>query len=332
MQMAERTYASASAYRFGYQGSEQDPEVHNGNDVYNTEYRLLDARLGRWFSADPLEEETAGESPYVSMNDSPISLNDVFGLSSGNPGTMTRNPKNHMTKKTKQKPSKTKKGSGKSPKDKSPGTNKPKSPKGPTTTPTKRGKISEVGQRPSDQNTKILNMVKQNMSGTVTFSTTKKTLLEMPPEYQGWGDVYEVTAQSSQRYGEQKMININKTIEEGKPLLNDLSINAGPLRMKLDPNGPGSLTTSVQIDNYRFGFGMNNNYLATFSSEYRAKGFGVQTNFSYRPGGGSVLGLAVAAVAIPEAIGAGILSGAGEGATILYKAYKTLTTSTRIIP
>jgi len=80
MLMSERTYTSSNGYRFGYQGSEADGEIHNGYDVYNTEYRLLDVRLGRWFSADPLEAEHAYQSPYCSMDNNPISNTDVNGL------------------------------------------------------------------------------------------------------------------------------------------------------------------------------------------------------------------------------------------------------------
>jgi len=77
--MSERTYTSAAGYRFGYQGSESDQEIHNGNDVYNTEYRLLDVRLGRWFSADPLEAEQPYQSPYCSMDNNPVYHTDVTG-------------------------------------------------------------------------------------------------------------------------------------------------------------------------------------------------------------------------------------------------------------
>jgi len=78
--MSERTYTSAAGYRFGYQGSESDQEIHNGNDVYNTEYRLLDVRLGRWFSADLLKAGTPWQSPYNSMDNNPILHTDVLGL------------------------------------------------------------------------------------------------------------------------------------------------------------------------------------------------------------------------------------------------------------
>jgi RHS repeat-associated protein len=70
----------ASTYRYGYQGSEREPQVLS-NDGYSTEYRILDTRIGRWFSTDPIEHPW--QSPYTSMDNSPIALNDVLGLSTG---------------------------------------------------------------------------------------------------------------------------------------------------------------------------------------------------------------------------------------------------------
>ena len=75
--MPERTFTSR--YRYGYQGAERDQEVHDNNDVYTTEYRLHDARLGRWFSSDPLEMDSPHQSPYCSMDNNPILYNDVDG-------------------------------------------------------------------------------------------------------------------------------------------------------------------------------------------------------------------------------------------------------------
>lgn len=79
--------------RFGYQGSERDQEVLGGNE-YTTEYRMLDVRVGRWFSTDPMIDPSV--SPYVSMDNNPVALTDVMGLSTGsgatNPGIASCNP------------------------------------------------------------------------------------------------------------------------------------------------------------------------------------------------------------------------------------------------
>jgi RHS repeat-associated protein len=64
--------------RFGYQGSEEDDEVKGiEGGSYATFYRMLDPRLGRWMSLDPVFQPN--QSPYNSMDNNPICLNDVKG-------------------------------------------------------------------------------------------------------------------------------------------------------------------------------------------------------------------------------------------------------------
>ncbi|MBU3661555.1 MAG: hypothetical protein FGM14_16955 [Flavobacteriales bacterium] len=64
-------------YRFGYQGSEKDDESKGGGNSYTTFYRQLDPRVGRWFSMDPVKK--SWESPYVSMENKPITFSDPNG-------------------------------------------------------------------------------------------------------------------------------------------------------------------------------------------------------------------------------------------------------------
>jgi RHS repeat-associated protein len=64
-------------YRYGYQNQEKDNEVKGDGNSYTTFYRQLDSRVGRWFSIDP--KMSAMESPYVSMGNNPILLNDPLG-------------------------------------------------------------------------------------------------------------------------------------------------------------------------------------------------------------------------------------------------------------
>jgi RHS repeat-associated protein len=64
-------------YRFGYQGSEKDNEFKGDGNSYTTEFRQLDPKLGRWLSVDPVIQPW--QSSYCSMDDSPISKNDVLG-------------------------------------------------------------------------------------------------------------------------------------------------------------------------------------------------------------------------------------------------------------
>ena len=48
--------------------------------MYSTEFRMFDARLGRWLSLDPLMDEFPWMSPFVGMDNNPISLMDPLGL------------------------------------------------------------------------------------------------------------------------------------------------------------------------------------------------------------------------------------------------------------
>jgi len=68
-----------NSYRFGYQGSEKDDEIKGGGNSYTTTNRLLDPRIGRWFTTDPINHPW--QSPYSSMDNNPISHNDPLGLS-----------------------------------------------------------------------------------------------------------------------------------------------------------------------------------------------------------------------------------------------------------
>jgi len=68
---------SCVRYRYGYQGSEQDNEIKGNGNSYTTHFRQLDPRIGRWLSIDPVTQP--GQSPYCSMDNSPILGNDVLG-------------------------------------------------------------------------------------------------------------------------------------------------------------------------------------------------------------------------------------------------------------
>ncbi len=61
-------------YRYGYQGSEINPELEGS---YTTFHRQLDTRIGRWMGVDPVVR--ADQSPYSSMDDSPIRFTDPKG-------------------------------------------------------------------------------------------------------------------------------------------------------------------------------------------------------------------------------------------------------------
>jgi len=66
-------------YRYGYQGSEKDNEVKGEGNSYTTYFRQLDPRLGRWLTIDPKASSLPWQSPYCSMDNNPVLLNDVLG-------------------------------------------------------------------------------------------------------------------------------------------------------------------------------------------------------------------------------------------------------------
>lgn len=56
----------AGGYRFGFQGQEKDDEIHGATGTsYAFEYRMHDARIGRFLSIDPLAAKYAYNSPYA---------------------------------------------------------------------------------------------------------------------------------------------------------------------------------------------------------------------------------------------------------------------------
>ena len=68
---------NAGDYRFGYTGHEKENDLAEG--VYTTEYRLLDTRLGRWLSADPLAGKYPGMSSYNYCGGNPLVFIDSDG-------------------------------------------------------------------------------------------------------------------------------------------------------------------------------------------------------------------------------------------------------------
>lgn len=68
-------YYNRGFYRYGYNGMEVDSA--STDDHYTSYFRQYDARLGRWWSNDPIGR--SGESPYVGMADNPIAAADPSG-------------------------------------------------------------------------------------------------------------------------------------------------------------------------------------------------------------------------------------------------------------
>ncbi len=71
---------SKGEYRYGFNsGSEKDNEIAGAENIYGTEWRLLDVRLGgRWWSPDRIVKPW--ESPYTGFSNNPIYYSDPLGL------------------------------------------------------------------------------------------------------------------------------------------------------------------------------------------------------------------------------------------------------------
>jgi len=80
---------SISAYRFGFQGMEKEGELYGDGNAYYTQYRMLDVRIGRWFSTDPVVQPWM--SPYSAFDNNPIFLVDPLGLKSRDASGTVRN-------------------------------------------------------------------------------------------------------------------------------------------------------------------------------------------------------------------------------------------------
>ncbi len=76
-------YYSYSAYRYGFNNQEKDGEL---GEYYSFEYRVHDARLGRFLSVDPLFKKYSYLSVYQYAANSPIISQDLEGLESSTDG------------------------------------------------------------------------------------------------------------------------------------------------------------------------------------------------------------------------------------------------------
>jgi len=85
MTMPGRKYqtAATSKYRYGFNGQEKLDEIKGDGNTYDYGSRILDPRLGRWFSIDPLQKKYPNWSPYSSAMNSPLKLMDVDGKDVG---------------------------------------------------------------------------------------------------------------------------------------------------------------------------------------------------------------------------------------------------------
>ena len=67
-------------YRYFFNGQEGDNEVFGENSLFAFEYRMHDARLGRFWSVDPLAAKYPWNSTYAFAENSPVGYLEMEGL------------------------------------------------------------------------------------------------------------------------------------------------------------------------------------------------------------------------------------------------------------
>ena len=90
MLMPGRTYTKPGlgAYRYGFNGKENDNDVKGEGNQQDYGMRIYDPRLGRFLSVDPLTHDYPWYSPYHFAGNSPIKNIDLDG---GEPKDMVKN-------------------------------------------------------------------------------------------------------------------------------------------------------------------------------------------------------------------------------------------------
>jgi RHS repeat-associated protein len=96
MQMVGRSFdaAGSTAYRYGFNGKENDNEVKGEGNQQDYGFRVYDTRLGKFLSIDPLKKEYPWYTPYQFAGNNPIRYIDLDGLEPANnpksPGTQEK--------------------------------------------------------------------------------------------------------------------------------------------------------------------------------------------------------------------------------------------------
>ncbi len=75
-----RSYSVSSAYRYGYNGKENDNEVKGEGNQQDYGMRIYDPRLGRFLSVDPISKNYPELTPYQFASNRPVDGVDLDGL------------------------------------------------------------------------------------------------------------------------------------------------------------------------------------------------------------------------------------------------------------
>jgi RHS repeat-associated protein len=75
-----REYLAVTAYRYGFNGKENDNEVKDDANQQDYGMRIYDPRLSKFLSVDPLSGKYAFYTPYQFAGNKPINSIDLEGL------------------------------------------------------------------------------------------------------------------------------------------------------------------------------------------------------------------------------------------------------------
>jgi RHS repeat-associated protein len=68
MQMPGMSWSEESGYRYGFQGMERDNEIYGESNSYDFGARMMDPRLGRWWSVDNINKPNLSSYQYGKGN------------------------------------------------------------------------------------------------------------------------------------------------------------------------------------------------------------------------------------------------------------------------
>ena len=74
------TNPGAQAYRYGFNGKENDNEVKGAGNQQDYGMRIYDPRIGKFLSVDPITSQYPSLTPYQFSSNSPIANIDLDGL------------------------------------------------------------------------------------------------------------------------------------------------------------------------------------------------------------------------------------------------------------
>ncbi|WP_316824688.1 RHS repeat-associated core domain-containing protein [Pedobacter miscanthi] len=77
------TLSEANAYRYGFNGKENDNEVKGAGNQQDYGMRIYDPRIGKFLSVDPITYQYPELTPYQFASNTPIWALDVDGLEGG---------------------------------------------------------------------------------------------------------------------------------------------------------------------------------------------------------------------------------------------------------